>query len=210
MHTLHEHVNDVHERLQLSPSPPKMTVRTYHPPRFAGQEQRTGRERRSHAKTGRGDRGDDVGGWSGMGKGAQTTEGVTPVKCMDSVWQTTPQSTASTNWANVPGFSDHPIAIYPIAIDVSALVSGAPVEFRILSTNVGGQTFVSKPGSTRFAPGRGGPDSFAYQWIERDQVAATHSNFLRLQWRSPSGAAVRLQRGAMSLLYTTDACQGSS
>jgi hypothetical protein len=142
--------------------------------------------------------------------GAQTTEGVTPVKCMDSVWQTTPQSTASMNWANVPGFSDHPIAIYPIAIDVSALVSGAPVEFRILSTNVGGQTFVSKPGPTRFVPGRGGPDSFAYQWIERDQVAATHSNFLRLQWRSPSGAAVQLQRGAMSVLYTTDACQGSS
>ena len=142
--------------------------------------------------------------------GAQTTEGVTPVKCMDSVWQTTPQSTVSTNWVNVPGFSDHPIAIYPIAIDVSALVSGAPVEFRILSTNVGGQTFVSKPGPTRFVPGRGGPDSFAYQWIERDQVAATHSNFLPLQWRSPSGAAVQLQRGAMSLLYTTDACQGSS
>ena len=64
-----------------------------------------------------------------------------------------PQSTASTNWANVPGFSDHPIAIYPIAIDVSALVSGAPVESRILSTNVGGQTFVSKPGPTRCPAG---------------------------------------------------------
>jgi hypothetical protein len=84
------------------------------------------------------------------------------------------------------------------------------MEFRILSTNVGGQTFVSKPGPTRFVPGRGGPDSFAYRWIERDQVAATHSNFLRLQWRSPSGASVQLRRGAMSLLYTTDACQGSS
>jgi muramidase (phage lysozyme) len=141
--------------------------------------------------------------------GAQTTGGVTPVKCMDSVSQTTSQSTTSTHWANVAGFSDHPIAIYPIAIDVSALVSGAPVEFRILSTNVGGQTIASKPGPTRFVP-RGGPDSFAYQWIERDQVAATHSNFIRLQWRSPSGTAVQLRRGDMSLLYTTDACQGSA
>ncbi len=142
--------------------------------------------------------------------GAQTIGGVTPVKCMDSVWQTTAQSTSSTQWANVPGFSDHPIAIYPIAIDVSALVSGGPVEFRILSTNVGGQTFVSKPGPTRFVAGGGGPNSFAYRWIERDQVAATHGNSLRLQWRSPSGAAVQLQRGDMSVLYTTDVCQGSS
>jgi len=141
---------------------------------------------------------------------AQTTSGVTLVKCMDSLWQTTAQSTSSTEWANVPGFSDHPVAIFPIAINVSALVSGAPVEFRILSTNVGGQTFVSNPGPTRFVPGHGGPDSFAYQWIERDQVAATHSNFLRLQWRSPSGTAVQLMRGDMSVLYTTDACQGSS
>jgi hypothetical protein len=141
---------------------------------------------------------------------AQATGGMTPVSCMDSVWHTTSVSTTSTQWANVPGFSDHPIAIYPIAIDVSALASGAPVKFRILSTNVGGQTFVSKPGPTRFVPGGGGPDSFAYQWIERDQEAATHSNFLRLQWRSPSGNAVQLQRGDMSVLYTTDVCQGSS
>ena len=142
--------------------------------------------------------------------GAQTTGGVTPVKCMDSVWQTTSQSTTSTHWANVPGFSDHPIAIYPIAIDVSALVSGPPVHFRILSTNVGGQTFVSKPGPTRFVPGQGGPDSFAFRWIDRDQEAATHASFLRLQWRSPSGTPVQLRRGDMSVLYTTDACQGSS
>ena len=120
------------------------------------------------------------------------------------------QPTTSTQWANVPGFSDHPIAIFPIAIDVSALVSGAPVEFRIVNTNVGGQTFFSDPGPTRFVPGHDGPDSFAYQWIERDQAAATHSNFLRLQRRSPSGTAVQLMRGDMSLLYTTDACQGSS
>jgi hypothetical protein len=141
--------------------------------------------------------------------GAQTTGGVTPVKCMDSLWQTTAQSTSSTQWANVPGFGDHPVAIYPIAINVSAVVSGAAAEFRILSTNVGGQTFVSKPGPAQFTPDGGGPDSFAYQWIERNQAAATHSIFLRLQWRSPSGAAVQLQRGDMSVLYTTDACQGS-
>jgi hypothetical protein len=111
-------------------------------------------------------------------------------------------------FATVPGFTDSPTAIYPIAINVSALLSGAPVEFRMMSTNVGGQTHASQPGVTRFVPARLG-SSFAYQWIERNQSAATHGNLLRLQWRSPSGHAVRLLRGDMSVAYTTDACMGS-
>jgi len=142
--------------------------------------------------------------------GAQSTGGRTPVTCMDSLWQTTSASTTSTQWADVPGFSASPVAIFPIAIDVSALVSGAPVEFRVMSTNVGGQTFVSKPGPTRFVPSASGSDSFAYGWIERDQAAATHTNLLKLQWRSPSGAPVQPRKGDMSVLYSTDVCQGAS
>src|SRR4029453_18297444 len=64
-----------------------------------------------------------------------------------------------------PWIQRPPIAIYPIAIDVSALVSRPPGELRILSTDGGGQTFVSNPGPPRVVPGRGGPDSFAYLWI---------------------------------------------
>ena len=141
---------------------------------------------------------------------AETAGGRTPLKCMDTVWRTDPVSTSSNQWAKVPGFARRPSAIFPIAINVSAVVSGAPVEFRILSTNIGGQTFVSKPGKTRFVPGTDGPNSFAYQWIERDAVSAPHVNFLRLQWRSPSGDPVQLLRGDMSVLYTTDSCQGHS
>ena len=55
----------------------------------------------------------------------------------------------------------------------------------------------------------GGPDSFAYQWVEPNQSAATHSNFLRLQWRSPTGNAVRMLRGDLSVEYATDSCTGS-
>ena len=139
---------------------------------------------------------------------AATANGRTPLKCLDTVWRTTATSTSSTSFRTVPGFTDSPVAIYPIAINVSALVSGAPVEFRILSTNVGGQTHASQPGVTRFVPGTGA-NSFAYQWVERNQSAATHSNMLRLQWRSPSGNTVHLLRGDMSIAYTTDTCMGS-
>jgi len=146
-------------------------------------------------------------GWAVV---AETGSGRTPLDCVDTVWQTTPVSTTSTQWVSVPGFRAHPVAIFPIAINVSALVSGAPVRFRILSTNVGGQTFVSHPGATRFVPGGSGSNSFAYQWIERNQSASPHAILLQLQWQSPSGNAVRLLRGDMSVLYRTDVCNGSA
>ncbi len=141
---------------------------------------------------------------------ASTGSGRTPVSCMDTTWQTSAVSTSSTQWAPVPGFSDHPISIFPIAVNVSAEVSGAPVLFRVLSTNIGSQTASSKPGPTRFVPGDNGPNSFAYQWVDRGNAGAEHSIFIRLQWRSPTGDPVHLRRGDMSLLYATDGCPGSS
>ena len=141
---------------------------------------------------------------------AVTSTGRTPVDCIDTVWRSSTVSTSSTTWEAVPGFEADPTAIFPITVNVSALVSGAPARFRILSTNVGEQTFVSNPGPTRFEPGATGPSSFSYQWVERDDVAAPHANLIRLQWRSPSGDQVSMLRGDMAVLYRTDGCAGSS
>jgi len=135
---------------------------------------------------------------------ATTGTGVTPVNCLDTQWRTTELTTSSTRFTSVGGLADAPAAIFPISINVSALISGSPVEFRVLSTNVGGQMHASKPGVTRFVPDGGTPDSFAYQWVERNQSAAVHSNMLQLQWRSPSGEAVHLLRGDMSVAYATE------
>ena len=149
-----------------------------------------------------------VGGaaWTAL---ADAGGGTTPVNCMDTVWRTTEVSTSSTTFTTVPGLTDAPSSVFPIAIDVSAEVSGAPVQFRILSTNVGGQTHPSEPGLTRFVPTGGGPDSFAYRWVEQNQSAAVHANSLRLQWRSPGGGAVHLLRGDLIVQYAADSCQGS-
>ena len=141
---------------------------------------------------------------------AGTSRGRTPVNCMDTVWTTTPASTSSMDFVTVPGFTDDPAAIDPISINVSALVSGADVEFRVLSTNVGAQTHASRPGLTRFVPN--GSSSFAYQWVEPNGSAAVHVNSLELQWRSPSGNLVNLRRGDMVVQYHTErgGCTGSS
>ena len=141
---------------------------------------------------------------------AGTATGRTPVDCIDTVWRTSTVSTSSTAWHAVPGLEADPTAIFPITVNVSALVSGAPALFRILSTNVGDQTIVSNPGPTRFHPGAGGPNSFSFQWVERDDVASPHANLIRLQWRSQSGAPVSMLRGDMAVLYRTDGCDGSS
>ena len=66
------------------------------------------------------------------GYSLQSGSGRTPVSCMNSTWRTSQVSTSSTQWTAVPGFSSHPASIFPIAVNVSALVSGAPVQFRIL------------------------------------------------------------------------------
>jgi hypothetical protein len=142
---------------------------------------------------------------------AATGGGVTPARCVDTKWRTDEVTTASTTFTNVPGFTDAPSSIYPIIVDVSAVVSGGPVEFRLLSTNVGNQTVASKPGRATFVPDGGGPDSFSFQWIEKNQSAAEHVNDLQLQWRSPNGTDVHLLRGDMAVTYDTEpgACVGS-
>jgi hypothetical protein len=140
-----------------------------------------------------------------------TRSGVTPVNCMDTHWRATKVSTSSTTFATVPGFTDDPSSIFPISINVSALVSGAPVEFRVLNTDVGAQTDVSRPGVTRFVPNGGDPDSFSYLWVEPNQSAAVHVTSLQLQWRSPSGQPVNMLRGDMAVEFATEtgSCTGS-
>ena len=140
---------------------------------------------------------------------AATNGGTTPARCIDTVWRTDSASTSSTTFTNVPGMSDGPSSVFPIVVDASAVLSGAPVEFRLKSTNVGGQTEISQPGRASFVPDGGGPDSFSFTWIEKNKSAAVHVNQLQLQWRSPSGNQVTMLRGDMSVAYSTDGCVGS-
>jgi len=139
---------------------------------------------------------------------AATGGGTTPVKCIDTVWRTDPVSTSSTTFTAVPAMSDGPSAVFPIVVDASAVLSGAPVEFRLKSTNVGDQTEISKPGRATFVPTGGGPDAFSFQWVEKNQSGAVHVNELQLQWRSPSGNQVTMLRGDLAVSYASDGCIG--
>jgi hypothetical protein len=129
----------------------------------------------------------------------------TRVNCLDTVWRTNAASTSSTAFTRVPGLTDSPASIFPMAVTVSAQLSGAPVEFRVRTTNVGDQTTTARPGRVRSVPDGGGPDAFSFQWIEPDGSAAVHVNDVHLEWRSPSGQPVTMDRGDLSVLYETEA-----
>ena len=129
----------------------------------------------------------------------------TRVNCMDTAWRTNTVSTSSTSFTPVPGLADSPASIYPMAVTVSAQLTGAPVEFRLRATNVGDQTTTSRPGRVRFVPDGGGADAFTFQWIEPNGTAAVHVDDLQLEWRSPTGQPVTMDRGDLSVLYETEA-----
>jgi hypothetical protein len=132
------------------------------------------------------------------------------INCLDTVWRTQPVSTRSTTFVAVPGLADTPNAIHPMAVTVSAEVTGAPVEFRLRNTNIGAQTTTSRPGPVVFVPRNGGPDAFSFQWVEPDGSAAVRSNELQLQWRSRSGDPVTIDRADLTVVYQTEAgaCTG--
>jgi len=127
----------------------------------------------------------------------------TRANCLDTLWRTSPTSTSSMTFTKVPGLKDSPSSIFPMAVEVSAQISGAPVEFRVRSTNVGDQTFTSKPGRVRFVPDAAG-DAFSFQWVERGNRAAVHAIDLVLEWRSPTGNQVTLDGGDMTVAYQTE------
>jgi hypothetical protein len=140
---------------------------------------------------------------------ATTGHGSTPVNCAASQFRTDPVSTASPDWQAVPGLQTTITQVRPVIINASALISGAPVEFRVATVNEGAQHLISAPGPTRFVPADSHADSFAYQWIDRGNAASPHSLAIRLQWRSPSGHPVHMLRADMAEFYATDGCPGA-
>jgi hypothetical protein len=139
---------------------------------------------------------------------AATGHGSTPVNCIASQFRTDPVSTSSPDWHLVPGLRTLITQVRPVVINASALIAGAPVEFRVRTVNGGDQHLTSAPGPTRFVPGNNRANSFAYQWIDRGNGGSPHGLDVRLEWRSPSGQPVHMLRGDMTEAYATDGCPG--
>jgi hypothetical protein len=113
-------------------------------------------------------------------------------------WTTTSASTSSTDWRNVPRLKLSRCTRNQVTAMLSVTLSGAPVQFRAIIDGV--PEAPMQPGTARFDPQ--GTESFAYNFVGPTapfEADDTHS--FAVQWRSPTGNQVTMQRGALNLLF---------
>jgi hypothetical protein len=121
-------------------------------------------------------------------------------------YTTTAASTSSASMHNVPGLAGLTIcAARQVTATVSVELDGArPASFQVLVD--GGP--VAQPGAVRFVPA-GTHDSASFTFIQSvGPFEANDHHTFDLQWRSPVGGTVKLERGTVVLAYQkgTHAC----
>ena len=88
--------------------------------------------------------------------------------------------------------------VHEVAETVTLTVSGAPVRFRGVVDGV--PEAPMKPGALRFVPS--GKESVSFTFVANTApFEADDTHHFDIQWRSPSGAAVRLHEGAVNLVF---------
>ena len=113
-------------------------------------------------------------------------------------WTTTGATTSSREWRNVPGLGITRCTLHQVTAMLAVTVRGGPVRFRVIVDGV--PEAPMKPSSARFVPD--GPESFSYTFVGRTApFEADDSHRFNVQWRSPSGARITMNRGALNLLY---------
>jgi hypothetical protein len=122
-----------------------------------------------------------------------------------AAWKTSPISTSSSDWETLPrlsfvssGSTSHTLcARHELSVSLSANLRGAPVLFRVVLD--GGA--ILEPGPARFVP-VSGAQTFAATFVgSAGTFEGSDGHALEVQWRSPTGGVVTLDRGVANVLY---------
>jgi len=118
-----------------------------------------------------------------------------------AAWTTTARTTSSTRWRDVPRLTITRCTRDQITAMLNVMVSGTrPVEFRVLKDGVP----ALRPGRARFSPN--GTESFSFDFAGRTEpFEGSDTHTFTVQWRSPSGSGVTLERGLLNLLFQSGA-----
>lgn len=113
-------------------------------------------------------------------------------------WSTTDRSTSSTEWRNVRGLSLTRCTVDQVTAMLAVTVKGGPVLFRLVTDGV--PEAPMKPGFARFVPS--GNESFSTTFVGNTApFEADDTHRFDVQWRSPSGATITLDRGVLNILF---------
>jgi hypothetical protein len=113
-------------------------------------------------------------------------------------WTSTSGSTWNSTFRTIPKLSGLNIcALKQVTAALSVQVSGAPATFRVLIDD--GPTM--PPGAIRFVPA-GLHDSFSFDFVANVGPFENNDHHVfDVQWRSPTGKRILLERGTFNLQY---------
>lgn len=122
-----------------------------------------------------------------------------------SKFTTTAVTTSSQEFRPVPGLSGLNVcAVNQVTATLGVELNGAPAGFQIRVD--GGGTM--EPGAVRFVPA-GPHDTFSFTFVRSvSPFEANDHHTFDVEWRSPTGSLVTLERGTFNLQYQrgTQAC----
>jgi hypothetical protein len=120
----------------------------------------------------------------------------TRASCIDWAAVTTPATTTSIAWTNVPGMTVKDTLAQNFAVQMSGTFDG-DVQVRVVDASVGGTSPLA-PGSTTIRAASG-PTAASFTWV--GQNPAEHQHTFRLQWRLLAMGSATMSAGDVSLLY---------
>lgn len=113
-------------------------------------------------------------------------------------WTARSAQISGTSWHKVRGLSITRCTVNEVAETVTLTLSGAPVRFRGVIDGV--PEAPMKPGVVRFVPS--GKESVSFTFVANTAAFEANDNHrFDIQWRSPSGAPVRLHDAAINLVF---------
>jgi hypothetical protein len=122
-----------------------------------------------------------------------------------AAWKSAAVSSSSRAWRTIPRLSfistasgSHTLCTRnELSVSLSLNLRGAPVLFRVVLD--GGA--VLEPGPARFVPGAGS-ETFAATFVgHAGTFEGSDGHALEVQWRSPTGGVVTLDRAVANVLY---------
>ena len=113
-------------------------------------------------------------------------------------WTTNGGTISGSAWKDVPGLGMTKCTRNEVSETATLTVSGGPVRFRVVTDGV--PEAPMKPGVVRFVPK--GTESVTYTFVANTgPFEADDDHRFDLQWRSPTGATIRLHAGAVNLVF---------